>query len=154
MDVACTIQPCSSATATSQSSSTPPPCPPSAAIAILIGRATSEGMSKPAALRSPLEEADDARAQLLQEAIEPRRIEHELCAIERRTQHRRVRHFAAHATADTGVVHVRDRILSQRIGIGLDRQRRTTGQADARVIARARIGIHTEPLAYHARAAG
>src|SRR6476660_479415 len=96
MDVACTIQPCSSATATSQSSSTPPPCPPSAAIAILIGRATSEGMSQPAALRSPLEEADDARAQLLHEAIEPRGIEHELRAIERRAQHRCVRDLTTH----------------------------------------------------------
>src|SRR4029453_6425588 len=102
MDVASTTQPCTPAPRASQSSSTPPPCPPSAAIAIDIGRAASEGMSQPAALRSPLEEADDAGAQLLHEAIEPRGIEHDLCAIERRAQHRRVRHFAAHTAPDAG----------------------------------------------------
>jgi hypothetical protein len=61
-------------------------------------------------------------------------------------------HLAAHAAADAAVLDMRDRILPQWIGIGLDRQRRAARQADAAMVAGAGVRIDAEPFAHDALA--
>src|SRR5258708_9603774 len=60
-----------------------------------------------------------------------------------------MRDFAADAATDTAVVDVRHRIAPQRIGIGLDRERGTAGEPNARMISGAYVGIDAETLAHH-----
>ncbi len=74
-------------------------------------------------------------------------------AIERRTQHRRVRDLAAQPAADAGVDHLGDRLGAQGIGVRRDGERRAARKPDARMIARAGIGIDAEALAHDAFAA-
>ena len=70
-------------------------------------------------------------------------------AIERRAKHRRFRHLATIAAADTIVVDGGDRIVLQRIVGMLDRQRWAAGQTDTRVIAGANIFIDAEAFLHH-----
>jgi len=59
-----------------------------------------------------------------------------------------MRHLAADTAADATVVHVRDRIAPQWIGIFLDRQRGTAGETNARMVARASVRIDAESFAH------
>src|SRR5262249_23620632 len=143
------------AVAISQSASTPPPCPPRAAMVSFSGRslltaAASEGVAQSPPLAAPLQEADERAAQRRQDAVTPGGIVNELRAVERRTEHGRVRHLATHPTADAGVIDMRDRVAPQRVGVGAHREGRTPREADARVIARAGVRIDAEALAHHA----
>ena len=65
--------------------------------------------AQPPALAAPLQPADERRAHPVEEAIPRPGVVDELGAVERRTQHRSIRHFAAHPAADAAVVDVRDR---------------------------------------------
>src|SRR5882762_4091998 len=60
-----------------------------------------------------------------------------------------MRDFAADAATDAAVVDVRHRIAPQRIGIGLDRERGTAGEPNARMVAGTYVGIDAETLAHH-----
>src|SRR5205807_1916173 len=63
--------------------------------------------------------------------------------------HRGVRDLAAHAAADARVVHVRDRILAERVGTLAQRQRRAAVEPHARVIAGADLGVYAEAWLHH-----
>ncbi len=89
----------------------------------------------------------------MQHAIPPVRIADDLGAIERRTEHRGVRDLAAQPAADAALDHGRHRIAAQRIGIGLDRQRRAAGQPDAGMVAGADLVVDAEAHPHHALAA-
>src|SRR6186713_3402064 len=67
------------------------------------------------------------------------RVLHDLAAIERRAQRGGVRVLAAQAAADAAVEHRGDGIHAQWIRRRLHRQRRAAGQADARMVAGARV---------------
>src|SRR3954468_16246255 len=70
------------------------------------------------------------------------RVLHDFGPIEGRAQHGRVRVFSAEAAAHAAVDYRSDRFTAQRIRVVLDGERRATGQADARVIAGARVLVH------------
>ena len=80
----------------------------------------------------------------MRNAVPPIRIEDDLGLVKRRTQNFRVANLAAQPAADAAVVDMRDRIDLQRIGIGPDRQRRATREADAGMVAGAGVGVHAE----------
>ena len=61
--------------------------------------------------------------------------------------------FAAQPAADAAFDHGRHRIGAQRIGIGLDGQRRTSGQPDAGMIAGANVVVDAVARFHHALAA-
>src|SRR4051812_626909 len=85
------------------------------------------------------DEAPDSVNHLVPEV----RVLHDFRPIEGWAQHGRVRVLAAQATAHAAVDHRRDRFAPQRVRVVLDGERRATGQADARVIARAGVLVHT-----------
>ena len=93
--------------------------------------ADSERIAKPASIRTSLQLSNDPVAHGAQQALPPRRIEDELCAIERRAQNSRVCNLATDAATYARVLDMRHRILTQRIGIGSDRERGTPRQANA-----------------------
>src|SRR3954453_11286210 len=113
-----------------QSASTPPPSPPIAKMAMVMGRVRARGafiVASPtwrsggnqlAPNQTLLQEADDGVADAHLEAIPAARIIDDRGAVERRTQHGRVRDLTAQSAADTGVDHLGDRLGAQRIGIG------------------------------------
>src|SRR4051812_34752086 len=82
------------------------------------------------------------------------RVLHHLGAVEGGAQDRGVRVLAAQPAADAAVDHRRDRVAAQWIGVVLDRQRRAARQADARVVAGARVLVDAVLDAHHARAGG
>ena len=103
--------------------------------------------------RVALQQADELLARPMQHAVPGIRIAHDLGAIERRAQHGGVRDLAAQPAADAALDHGRDRIGAQRIGIGLDRQRRAARQPDAGMVAGADLVVDAEARPHHARAA-
>src|SRR3954470_21269765 len=144
-EVVCAMYPLDSPRSTIQSASTPPPSPPMARIAILIGcirfMRSSEGVAFAGARGAALQVADDGAADALAQAVPAARVGDDLRLVEGRAQHRGVRDLAAQAAADAGVEHSRDWVGTQRVGVGLDRQRRTAGEADAGVVAGAGVRV-------------
>src|SRR5437870_8975837 len=142
-DVDWATQPCASAVTTIQSHRTPPPCPPIARIAMVIGLSRSRGRAasirafsaKNNAAHIPplLEIPDDGAAQTRERAVPPCRIVDHVRPIEGRAEHGGFGDLTAIATADTGIVDRRHRIVLQGVLGVLDRERRTAGQADAGV---------------------
>ena len=155
IEVLCTGKPRAAAAAMIQSVSTPPPSPPSAAISRVMGRVvvgcSCEIMRGP--LHGAAEDADDAPAQRRHHAVPPGRIADQLGAVERRAQHGGMGDLAAQPAADAAVDHRGDGVAAQRVGIGLDGQRRAAGQADAGMVAGADILVDAVARAHHARAA-
>src|SRR5216684_6322846 len=68
---------------------------------------------------------------------------------EGRAEDRRVRDLAAEPAADAGLVHVRDRILAQRIGIVLEGERGAAVEAHAGLVARAHVRVDAEARRHH-----
>src|SRR6185437_8341943 len=66
---------------------------------------------------------------------------------ERGAEHGGMRDLAADTAPDAAVVHMSDRVGTQGIGIRLDGQGGTTGEANAGVIAGTGVGVDPEPLA-------
>src|SRR6266567_4549341 len=138
----------------SQSARTPPPWPPRAAIVSLIGRSAIvfrlalERVAQ--SLPAPLQGCDHSRPHGVCESIPPRWVVNQLCTVERRAEHRSVRHFAADPAPDTTVVDMGHRVRAQRIGIVLHRQRRTARETNTRVVPSTRIRIDPETLAHDA----
>src|ERR1019366_7176891 len=117
-----------------------------------IGSFESEGQARPCPRLAPLQPADHRLAQAREPAVPTARIADDARLVERRAQHRRMRHLAADAAADAGVEHRRYRVAAQRIGVGLDRKRRAAREANARMVARAGVSIDAEALAHDALA--
>src|SRR6478735_4571877 len=80
--------------------------------------------------------------------IEKAGILDNLGPVERGAKDRRMRVLAAQAAADAAVDDGRDRVASQRIGVVLHGERRAARQADARVVAGARVFVHAVFHAY------
>src|SRR5512134_1438105 len=105
-DVVCAMWPLCSPRSTIQSASTPPPSPPIARIAILIGCTpvivlrSSERVARAQPRIAPLQPADHRAAQALAQPVPARGVADDLRLVERRAQHRGVRHLAAQAAAD------------------------------------------------------
>src|SRR5688572_20707689 len=118
-----------------QSTSTPPPWPPIAITAMAVGRRVSRvgeeraasiassGQPQPPTAAQALEDADDGGAHACDRAVPAGGIDDDVGAIEGRAEHGCLRNVAAIATADAGIVDRGDRIVLQRIGGLLDRQR-------------------------------
>src|SRR5207253_3326151 len=68
---------------------------------------------------------------------------------EGRAEDRGVRDLAAEPAADTGLVHVRDRILAQGIGIVLEGERGAAVEAHAGLVARAHVRVDAEARRHH-----
>src|SRR5438445_12359178 len=64
--------------------------------------------------------------------------------VKRRTEDSRVSNFTTETTANARLVYVRYRIVPERIGILLERERRTSIQPDARFVAGADLRINAE----------
>src|SRR5262245_56931097 len=64
--------------------------------------------------------------------------------VERRAEDRSVRNLAAESAANAGLVDARDRVVSQRIRILTERERRTAIEAHARLVAGADVRVHAE----------
>src|SRR5262245_11862201 len=98
--------------------------------------------------------AHDDRRGTPAQPVPPARILDYVDLRERGAQLRRMRDLTAQTAADAVVVDVRHRIAAQRIRIGLNGQRRTAREPDARVVTGAYLGIDPVARAHHALAGG
>src|ERR1041384_2778837 len=83
------------------------------------------------------------------EAVPGVRVLHDFGRVERRTEPRGMRVFAAQAAADAAVDHGGHRVAAQGIGVVLDGERRAAREPDARVVAGAGVLVDAIPYSHH-----
>src|SRR3546814_7286794 len=91
-----------------------------------------EGARRAGTVIEPLQHADHAVAQPVAKALPATGVGDDRGAVETRAEHRGVTDLSAQAAADAAVFDMRDRVLAQRVGIGLDGKRRAAREAEDR----------------------